>query len=93
MIKCIYIQKSFIYKKTKVQITNLQTWTNRYKTFKDSKVFIKNLIDVKDVNANIEEYNANKNRNVSIAFDDMIADMLSIKKLEPIVTDILFRDK
>ena len=51
------------------------------------------MVDVKDVNANIEEHNANKNRNVSIAFDDMIADMLSIKKLEPIVTEILFRDK
>ena len=39
-----------------------------------------------DIYKNIEEYNPNKKRKILIAFDDMIADMLSNKKLNPIVT-------
>ena len=34
-----------------------------------------------DIYKNIEEYNPNKKRKVLIVFDDMIADMLSNKKL------------
>ena len=36
---------------------------------------------------NIEEYNANKERKILIAFDDMIAYMLSNKKINSIVTN------
>ena len=39
-----------------------------------------------DIYKNIEEYNQNKKRKILIVFDDMIADMLSNKKLNPIVT-------
>ena len=41
---------------------------------------------------NIEEYNPDKNRK-TIVFDDMIADMLSNKKLNPIVTEIFIRER
>ena len=34
---------------------------------------------------NIEEYNPNKKRKMLIVFDDMVADKLSNKKLNPIV--------
>ena len=34
-----------------------------------------------DIYKNIEEYNPNKDRKILIDFDDMIADMLSNKKL------------
>ena len=34
---------------------------------------------------NIEEYNPNKKRKLLIILDDMIADTLSIKKLNPMV--------
>ena len=34
-----------------------------------------------DIYKNIEEYNPNKKRKILIVFDDMIADMLSNKKL------------
>ena len=37
---------------------------------------------------NVEEYNLNKKRKLSIVFDDMITDMLSNKKLNPIVTEL-----
>ena len=37
---------------------------------------------------NVEEYNLNKKRKLSIVFDDMITDTLSNKKLNPIVTEL-----
>ena len=39
-----------------------------------------------DIYKNIEECNPNKKRKMLTVFDDMIADMLSNKKLNPIVT-------
>ena len=40
---------------------------------------------------NIEEYNSNKKR--KIIFDDMIANMLSNKKLNPIVIQLFIRGR
>ena len=40
---------------------------------------------------NIEEYNPNKKCKLIIIFDDMIADMLSNKKLNPVVTELFIR--
>ena len=42
---------------------------------------------------NIEEYNPNKKRKTLIVFDDMIADMLINKKLNPIVTEFFIRGR
>ena len=42
---------------------------------------------------NIEEYNPNKKRKALIVFDDMIADILSNKTLNPIVTELLIRGR
>ena len=42
---------------------------------------------------NIEEYNLNKKRKILIVFDDMIADMLSNEKLNPIVTELFIRGR
>ena len=42
-----------------------------------------------DICKNTEEYNPNKKRKILIGFDDMIADMLSNKKLNSIVTELL----
>ena len=42
-----------------------------------------------DIYKNIEEFNPNKKHKILIVFDDMIADMLSYKKLNPIVTELL----
>ena len=41
----------------------------------------------------IEEYNPNKNRKILIVFDNMIADMLSNKKINPIVTELFIRER
>ena len=42
---------------------------------------------------NIEEYNPDKKRKILIVFDDMIADMLSNKKLHPIVNELFIRGR
>ena len=41
---------------------------------------------------NILKYNPNKKRKILIVFDDMIADMLSNKKLNLIVTELFIRE-
>ena len=46
-----------------------------------------------DIYKNIEEYNPNKELKILIAFDDMIADMLSNKYLNPIVTELFIRER
>ena len=46
-----------------------------------------------DVYKNVEDYNPDKKRKVLIAFDDMIADMINNKKLNPIVTELLIRGR
>ena len=46
-----------------------------------------------DIYKNIEEYNPNKKRKILIVFDDMIADMLSNKKLNLIVAEIFIKGR
>ena len=40
---------------------------------------------------NIEKYNLGKNSKILIVFDDMIADMINNKKLNPILTELFIR--
>ena len=44
-----------------------------------------------DVHKNIEEYNLGKKQKVLIVFDDIIADMINNKKLNPVVNELLIR--
>ena len=46
-----------------------------------------------DIYKNIEEYNPNKKRKTLIFFDALTADMLSNKKLNPIVTELFIRGR
>ena len=48
---------------------------------------------MQDVYKDIEEYNLGKKRNVWVAFDDMITDMINEKKLNLVVTELFFRDR
>ena len=48
---------------------------------------------MQDVYKNIEDYNRRKKRKMLIVFDDMIADMINNKKLNPVVTDLFIRGK
>ena len=58
-----------------------------------SKAFIEYSNDMDDVSRNIEEYNPNKKQKILIVFDDIIADMLSNKKLNPILTEIFITER
>ena len=58
------------------------------KHFNDPKAFIEYSYDVQDVYKNIEEYNVDKKRKVLIVFDDMIADTINNKKLNPVVPEL-----
>ena len=44
------------------------------------ETFIEYLSDVDDIYKNMEEYNPNKKQKILIVFDNMIADVLNIKK-------------
>ena len=57
------------------------------------KTFIEYSNDKDNNYKNVKEYNPNKKREILIVFDDMIADMLSNKKLNPIVTESFIRGR
>ena len=63
-----------------------RTWLNH---FDDPKAFNKYSNDIQDVYRNIHKYNIDKDRKISIVFDDMIADMINSKKLNSIITELL----
>ena len=46
-----------------------------------------------DIYKNIEEHNLNKKRTILMVFDNMTANMLSNKKLNPIVTELFIRGR
>ena len=46
-----------------------------------------------DIDKSIEEQNPNKKRKILMVFDDMIADMLNNKKLNPVVTELIIRGR
>ena len=54
---------------------------------KDSKAFIEYPNDMDDIYENIKECNSNKKRKLLIVFDDIIADILYNKNLNPVVTE------
>ena len=63
------------------------------KHLNDFKAFIEYSNDINDIYKNIEEYNPNKKRKILTVFDDMIADMLSNRKLNPKVTGLFIKGR
>ena len=61
--------------------------------FNDSDGYIEYSNNMDGIFKNIEEDNPNKKRKILIDFDDMIADMLSNKKRNPIVTELFIRSR
>ena len=57
----------------------------------DSKAFIEYSNDMHDVRKHFNNDNPNKENKVMIVFDDMVADMISNKKLDSIVTELFIR--
>ena len=46
-----------------------------------------------DIYENIEKYRSNKKHKILIVFDDMVTDMLSNKKINPIVTALFINGR
>ena len=65
----------------------------RLDNFNSPKAFMEYSSDMSDVYKNTEDYSPHNKRKVSIVFDDMIADMINDKKLNPIVTELFIRGR
>ena len=91
------IDKIYLYAKepykAKYQLLIKKRESIGLKYLNDSKAFIEYPNDMDDIYKNIEEYNPNKKQKILIVFDDRIADVLSNKKLNPIVTKLFIRAK
>ena len=89
--KLLDIEKIYLYAKdpyeAKYQFLKKKRESTGLKHLNDSKAFIgySNDMDGK----NIEEFSLNKKCKILIVFYDMIADMLSKKKLKPIVIELI----
>ena len=91
------IDKIYLYAKdsyeAKYQLLIIKRESTAIKYLNDSKSFTKYSYDMDDISKNIEEYNPNEKRKIWIVFDNMIADMLSNKKSNPIVTELFIRQR
>ena len=61
--------------------------------FNDSRAFIEYSNDMQDVYKNIVEYNPGKKHKLLIVLEDMVADMINNKKLNPVVTELFIRGR
>ena len=61
--------------------------------FIDAKIFMEYSNDMQDVYKNIEDYNPIKKRKILIVFDNIIDDMISNNKLNPIVMELFIRGR
>ena len=78
---------------TKYQVLINKRESTGLKHFNDPKAFIEYSNDMQDVYKNIDEYNIDKEHEILIVFDDMIADMINNKKLNSIVTELFIRGR
>ena len=60
---------------------------------KDPRAFVEYSNNMQDVYKDIEQCNPRKQFDTLRVFDDVIVDMLSNKKLNPIVTELFIREK
>ena len=65
----------------------------RLNHFNDLKAFMEYSNDMQGAYKNIEAYNPGKERKILIVFDDMIADMINNKKLNPVATELFIRGR
>ena len=91
------IGKNFLYPKgsyeAKYQYLIKKPENAGTKHFNDCRAYIEYSNDMDNIYENIEEYNQNKKRKISIAFVDMTTDILSNKEFNPIVTELFIGGK
>ena len=61
------------------------------KYLNDSNAFIECSNTMDDIYNNIDDYNPNRKRKLLIVFDDMIADIMSNKKVQAIIKELFIR--
>ena len=61
------------------------------KHLNNSKAFIECSNTMDDVYENLDDYNTARKRKILIAFDDMIADIMSNKKFQAVVKELFIR--
>ena len=88
----IYLYAKYPYE-AKYQLLINKRESTELKSFNDSKTIIEYSNDMDEIYRNIEECNPNKKPKILIVFDDMIVDMLSNIKLNPLVTELFIRGK
>ena len=66
---------------------------NGLKHYNDPKTYIEYSNDIQKVYKNSKDYNPGKDRKVLIVFGDIIADIISNKKPNPIVTGLFVRGR
>ena len=88
----IYLYDKYPYE-AKYQILINKRQSTGLKYLNGLKAFTEYSNDMDDIYKNIEEYNPNKKRKILFVFDDMITDMLSNEKLNPIVTELFIRGR
>ena len=88
----IYLYAKYPYE-AKYQLLINKRESTELKSFNDSKTIIEYSNDMDEIYRNIEECNPNKKPKILIVFDDMIVDMLSNIKLNPLVTELFIRSK
>ena len=91
------IDKIYLYAKdpyeSKYQFLINKQESTALKHLNDSKAFIEYSNDTDDIYKNIEECNPSKKHRIFIILNDMVADMLSNKKLNRIVTELFIRGR
>ena len=80
MIKFIYTLKIHITQKYQLLLKKRENAALKH--LNGSKVFIEYSNDMQHLYKNIKEYNVNKKHRKLFVFDDIIADMLSNKKIK-----------
>ena len=91
------IDEIYLYAKdpyeAKYKLLNNKRENTGLKHFNNPKAFVEYSDNMQDVYKNIEGYNIGKKLEILIVFDDMIADMINNKKINPVVTEFFTRDR
>ena len=61
------------------------------KTYNDPSAFIEYSNTMDDVYSNIDDYNPKRKRKILIMFDDMIADIMTNKKIQSIIKELFIK--
>ena len=85
----IFLYAKNVYEKYQFLINKRQS--AGLKLFNNFQAFIEYSNNMVDIYKNIEDYNPNRKRKILIVFDDMISDILTNKKLNPIVAELFTR--